>query len=129
MQTSGLQIAKRRRAHVESRPDSKIISLGIGDTTEPIPQFVADAMAQASKGLGTLEGYSGYVGMMQPALVLVMRAIVPVARALMWSRACRDTAAVPRARAQHKARCSASSRPAAPCFSMGRTGGVAADAE
>lgn len=54
------EIAKRRRAHVESRPDAKIISLGIGDTTEPIPPFVASALAKAAEGLGTLEGYSGY---------------------------------------------------------------------
>lgn len=44
---------------MEQRPDAKIISLGIGDTTEPIPSFVADAMARAAEGLGTLEGYSG----------------------------------------------------------------------
>lgn len=44
---------------MEKRPNAKIISLGIGDTTEPIPNYVADAMAAAAKGLGTLEGYSG----------------------------------------------------------------------
>jgi hypothetical protein len=32
------QIARRRRAHQEKHPDAKIISLGIGDTTEPLPQ-------------------------------------------------------------------------------------------
>ena len=53
------EIARRRRAHQEARPDAKIISLGIGDTTEPIPPFIADAMAKAAAGLGTLEGYSG----------------------------------------------------------------------
>mmetsp|Transcript_12449 Transcript_12449/g.37435 ORF Transcript_12449/g.37435 Transcript_12449/m.37435 type:complete len:460 (+) Transcript_12449:201-1580(+) len=54
------EIAKRRNAHIKSRPDAKIISLGIGDTTEPIPSFVASAMAKAAEALGTLEGYSGY---------------------------------------------------------------------
>jgi LL-diaminopimelate aminotransferase len=54
------EIAKRRRAHIEKRPDAKIISLGIGDTTEPIPSFVSEAMAAAAKGLGTPDGYSGY---------------------------------------------------------------------
>lgn len=53
------EIARRRRAHQEARPDAKIISLGIGDTTEPIPPTIAAAMAQAAAGLGTLEGYSG----------------------------------------------------------------------
>ena len=54
------QIARRRRAHAESRPDAKITSLGIGDTTEPIPPFIAAAMRDAAAGLGTQEGYSGY---------------------------------------------------------------------
>ena len=53
------QIAKRRREHLAQNPDARIISLGIGDTTEPIPSFISDAMADAARGLGTAEGYSG----------------------------------------------------------------------
>ena len=41
------EIAKRRRAHAEKNPGVKIISLGIGDTTEPIPAPIAAAMEQA----------------------------------------------------------------------------------
>lgn len=54
-----VQIARRRRAHQEAHPDAQIISLGIGDTTEPLPKFIADAMAKAAAGLATREGYSG----------------------------------------------------------------------
>lgn len=54
------EIARRRRAHQEANPDANIISLGIGDTTEPIPSVITDAMAQAAAGLNTREGYSGY---------------------------------------------------------------------
>ncbi|KAL6760123.1 LL-diaminopimelate aminotransferase [Haematococcus lacustris] len=54
------EIARRRKAHQEQHPDAKVISLGIGDTTEPLPQFIADAMAKAAAGLATPEGYSGY---------------------------------------------------------------------
>jgi aspartate/methionine/tyrosine aminotransferase len=54
-----LQIARRRRAHQEQHPGAKIISLGIGDTTEPLPKVIADAMAKAANGLATREGYSG----------------------------------------------------------------------
>jgi LL-diaminopimelate aminotransferase len=54
-----LQIARRRKAHQEKNPDAKIISLGIGDTTEPLPKYIADAMAKAAAGLATREGYSG----------------------------------------------------------------------
>lgn len=54
-----MQIARRRRAHQEKNPDAKIISLGIGDTTEPIPGFITSSLEKAAKGMGTLEGYSG----------------------------------------------------------------------
>lgn len=54
------EIARRRRAHQESNPNAKVISLGIGDTTEPLPKCIADAMAKAAAGLATREGYSGY---------------------------------------------------------------------
>jgi len=58
---TGPQIARRRRAHQEKHPDAKVISLGIGDTTEPIPRSIAEAMQAAAAGMGTLEGYSGRV--------------------------------------------------------------------
>nr|QKY14834.1 Ll-diaminopimelate aminotransferase (DAPAT) [Polytomella parva] len=54
------EIARRRRAHQEKNPDARIISLGIGDTTEPLPQYIADAMAKAASGLAVRETYSGY---------------------------------------------------------------------
>ena len=54
------EIARLRNAHLDKNPDAKIISLGIGDTTEPIPPAVVDGLVAASQGLGTLEGYSGY---------------------------------------------------------------------
>lgn len=54
-----MQIGRRRRAHQELRPDAKVISLGIGDTTQPIPEVVGKAMADAATGLTTTDGYSG----------------------------------------------------------------------
>lgn len=54
------EIGRRRRAHQEANPDVKIISLGIGDTTEPLPTSITDAMAAAAKGLSTRDGYNGY---------------------------------------------------------------------
>jgi len=41
-------------------PDAKVISLGIGDTTEPIPDVITSAMSKRAQGLSTLDGYSGY---------------------------------------------------------------------
>lgn len=39
------QVARRRNAHLQKYPDAKVISLGIGDTTEPIPEVITSAMA------------------------------------------------------------------------------------
>ncbi|KAK1306581.1 hypothetical protein QJS10_CPA10g01825 [Acorus calamus] len=54
------EIARRRSAHLLKYPDAQVISLGIGDTTEPIPEVITSAMAMRSHSLSTLEGYSGY---------------------------------------------------------------------
>ncbi|XP_042410357.1 aminotransferase ALD1 homolog [Zingiber officinale] len=47
-------------AHMEKYPNAKIISLGIGDTTEPLPLLIASAMSKYSHLLSTKEGYQGY---------------------------------------------------------------------
>jgi aspartate/methionine/tyrosine aminotransferase len=44
--STAVQIARRRAAHLLKNPDAKIISLGIGDTTEPIPEVITNAMAE-----------------------------------------------------------------------------------
>ncbi|MDA3798866.1 MAG: LL-diaminopimelate aminotransferase [Kiritimatiellae bacterium] len=54
------EINRRKNALLEKEPNANIISLGIGDTTEPIPEFVAKAIADAAIGMATLDGYSGY---------------------------------------------------------------------
>ena len=54
------EVARRRREYAEKHPDAKIISLSVGNTTEPLPVFIAKAMADYSMGLATPEGYSGY---------------------------------------------------------------------
>lgn len=54
------EVARRRREYQEKNKDAKIISLSIGNTTEPLPEFIAKAMADYSMALATAEGYSGY---------------------------------------------------------------------
>ena len=54
------EVARRRREYLASHPDAKIISLGIGNTTEPLPEYIAKKMADYVMGLATKEGYSGY---------------------------------------------------------------------
>ncbi len=54
------EVARRRREYASKNPNAKIISLGIGNTTEPLPKCIAQAMADYSISLSTAEGYSGY---------------------------------------------------------------------
>ncbi|MCL2276497.1 MAG: LL-diaminopimelate aminotransferase [Treponema sp.] len=54
------EIAKRRREYAAAHPDAKIISLGVGNTTEPILPHINAGLTEGAMKLGTKEGYSGY---------------------------------------------------------------------
>ncbi len=54
------EINKRKQNFLINNPEAKLISLGIGDTTQPISSTVVDAFVGISKNLGTPEGYIGY---------------------------------------------------------------------
>jgi LL-diaminopimelate aminotransferase len=41
-------------------PDAILISLGVGDTTQPISPFITKGLTQAAADLGTQEKYTGY---------------------------------------------------------------------
>ncbi|CUI17110.1 L,L-diaminopimelate aminotransferase [Candidatus Protochlamydia naegleriophila] len=54
------EITKRKKAFLEKNPSAELISLGIGDTTQPIPSLIANSMAITAEALATPDGYSGY---------------------------------------------------------------------
>ena len=54
------EIAKRRREYAAAHPDARIISLGVGNTTEPILPHINNGLVEGARKLGTVEGYSGY---------------------------------------------------------------------
>lgn len=54
------EIKMRKLQFLEKNPHAKLISLGIGDTTEPLTESISHALVEASKGMGTRDGYSGY---------------------------------------------------------------------
>lgn len=54
------EIYKRKLAFLKKNPDAKIISLGIGDTTEPLSKHITNELVRFSQNLGTVAGYSGY---------------------------------------------------------------------
>jgi len=54
------EINRRKTEFLAKNPDAKIISLGIGNTTEPLQATAVKALKDASEAMGTAEGYSGY---------------------------------------------------------------------
>lgn len=54
------EISKRVRLFSEANSDKKIIRLGIGDVTLPLPPSVVKAMKDASEEMGTSSGFKGY---------------------------------------------------------------------
>lgn len=54
------EISKRVRIFSEAHPGKKVIRLGIGDVTLPLPPSVVKAMKDASEEMGTAGGFKGY---------------------------------------------------------------------
>jgi LL-diaminopimelate aminotransferase len=54
------EIGKRRRAFQQSHPEAKIISMGIGDVTQPLAPAVIDAMHRAVDEMAKKETFHGY---------------------------------------------------------------------
>ena len=53
-------IAKKVNAFKVMHPKANVISLGIGDVTQPLCPAVIDAMHKAADEMGTAEGFKGY---------------------------------------------------------------------
>ncbi len=54
------EINRRKNEFIANNPDAEIISLGIGNTTEPLQPGVVKALKDAADSMATVEGYSGY---------------------------------------------------------------------
>jgi LL-diaminopimelate aminotransferase len=54
------EIARRVNTFAAATPDAKIIRLGIGDVTEPLPQACRDAMIKAVEEMGDRASFKGY---------------------------------------------------------------------
>ena len=54
------QINQRKKEYLERHPEAKLISLGIGDTTEPIPPSIVEGMSRAAERLEHKATYTGY---------------------------------------------------------------------
>lgn len=54
------EIARRRREYLAAHPGVSLISLGIGNTTEPITETIDRGLVEGARALGTVEGYTGY---------------------------------------------------------------------
>ena len=54
------EIARRVNAFAQANPDAKIIRLGIGDVTEPLPEVCRTAMIKAVEDMGDRSSFKGY---------------------------------------------------------------------
>jgi LL-diaminopimelate aminotransferase len=54
------EVNMRKNEFLAKHPEASLISLGIGDTTQPIPPFIIQAFVAGSHALGSVETYSGY---------------------------------------------------------------------
>lgn len=54
------EVTRRKNLFLEQNPTAELISLSIGDTTEPIPKCIAQSMERFACQLSTKEGYQGY---------------------------------------------------------------------
>ncbi|HVJ69308.1 MAG TPA: LL-diaminopimelate aminotransferase [Caulifigura sp.] len=54
------EIGRRVKAFTESNPSAKVIRLGIGDVTEPLPPAIVEAMHKAVDELARRETFRGY---------------------------------------------------------------------
>jgi LL-diaminopimelate aminotransferase len=54
------EIARRVNAFAQANPDAKIIRLGIGDVTEPLPEACRTAMIKAVEEMGDRSSFKGY---------------------------------------------------------------------
>jgi LL-diaminopimelate aminotransferase len=54
------EIARRVNVFAENNPDAKIIRLGIGDVTEPLPAACRQAMIKAVEDMGDRHTFKGY---------------------------------------------------------------------
>lgn len=54
------EINQRKQHYLAQHPHAKLISLGIGDTTEPISPHITQGLIEGASRLGTRAGYTGY---------------------------------------------------------------------
>ena len=54
------EISRRVKAFSARKPDARIIKLGIGDVTEPLPAAIIEAMHRAVEQMGRPDGFKGY---------------------------------------------------------------------
>jgi LL-diaminopimelate aminotransferase len=54
------EIGRRKKALLDLNPSANIISLGIGNTTEPLTPHIVNGLKKAVEAMGTEAGYAGY---------------------------------------------------------------------
>lgn len=55
-----IDIENRRKKFLQSNPNAKLISLGVGDTTEPLPISIINGFKNKAEDLSSFKKYTGY---------------------------------------------------------------------
>ena len=54
------EIGDRAAAYLAAHPEQKLLRMGVGDVTRPLPKAIVEAMQQAAGELGNAETFKGY---------------------------------------------------------------------
>ena len=54
------EVRRHAQRYLERHPHAQLISLGIGDTTQPLPSCIAEAISKRACAMATETGYTGY---------------------------------------------------------------------
>jgi len=63
------EITERKIKYQKEHPDQKVISFGVGDTTEPISPHILEGLVEGAKELGNVATYHGYADVPDPKLI------------------------------------------------------------
>lgn len=55
-----VQIEREKLKYLSQHPEQKLINMGVGDVTRPLPKVITDAMHRAVDELGRLDTFRGY---------------------------------------------------------------------
>jgi len=54
------EIRRRTKVYTDAHPDARLVDLGVGDVTQPLPAAVVRALHEATDDMARRESFKGY---------------------------------------------------------------------